>query len=166
MARRNPVHDHAKRKSTDVRDALNRLGQWIFPSERLMPGTIPQWETAFRGLIAADTLRGSWELYGYWRFWSDPVTGDVALRESSIGLTVSDHQVNGFPEKVCVARYDVELHGSRRGRHLNVYQPQLGDGVHWVVPTDQFRDWPLEAALSFLVSDALAELTAAGWPAR
>lgn len=155
----------AKSQSSAVRKVLHSLGQWIFPSERLLPGEIPQWESSFSGLLATTSLAGVWEVHGYWRYWSDPVDRSVRLRESSIGLTVSGHAVLGWPQEVCIARYDLELHGRRRGRHLNVYQPLIADRVHWIIPVGQFDDWPLPEALRFLVQGAFEELVGAGWPA-
>lgn len=156
--------DEAKTRSNEVRRVLHSLGQWIYPSERKIPGDVPLWESYFRGPLVVPILAGAWEVHGYWRYWTDPVDHGVLLRESSMGLTVSDHVVEGWPTRVCIARYDVELHGSRRGRHLNVYQPFIEDGVHWIIPVAQHDDWPLAEALRFLVTGAVEELSGAGWP--
>jgi hypothetical protein len=70
-----------------------------------------------------------------------------------------------LPETLCVARYDVECCGAWRGRHVNVFQPIIGDAVHWVVHDEhRYEDWPFEATFRFLLEDLCPELTSAGWP--
>lgn len=87
------------------------------------------------------------------------------LRESSVGVTVTGGPFAHLPKSFCVARYDVECHGAWRGRHLNIFQPVVGDTVHWIVHDEhRFDDWPLEPVLRFLVEELCPELTAADWP--
>jgi len=157
----------AEDQQRHAREALSALGQWIYPTvgqQRL--STEVYWEAAFRAPVKICGRRGDWTLHGTWRYWDDPLNGEGCLRESSIGVTVSNTAIEGLPDGVCVARYDVECHGARRGRHLNVFQPVVGDSVHWVIPTEpRYDDWPLEETLRFLIEDLCPELTAAGWPA-
>lgn len=158
----------ALNRQRDVRKALHRLGQWIYPT--VQPHKVSTemfWQTSFRSSVNLCGRRGDWTLYGTWRYWDDPATRLGVLRESSIGVTVAGSPLPGLPQTFCVARYDVECYGNLRGRHLNIYQPVVGDGVHWVVHDEnRFEDWPLDATLYFLLEELCPELAGAGWPSE
>jgi hypothetical protein len=156
----------ARQKSVEVRHALHQRGLYLFPSEQRRAGQVPVWESSFEGEYARGVLQGDWRVHGRWRFWSDPTTGEALLQESSVGVTVHSHQQAAMPIPACVARYDVELHGQNRGRHINVMQPVLGDQLHWLYmdQRSQFDDWALELLLDFLLMTLPNELLAAGWP--
>jgi hypothetical protein len=125
------------------------------------------WEVHFDGPYATSVLGGDWQLHGRWRYWSDPSSGTPVLQESSVGVTVVSNGPAELPQPVCIARYDVELFGRRRGRHVNVFQPVVGDKVHWLAVDEskQFDDWAFEEVLGFLVAQLPDELLRAGWPA-
>jgi hypothetical protein len=93
----------------------------------------------------------------------DPV---VPLKESSLSVNVGGHGINGLPNSLCVARWDLEEYGeSPRGRHLNVYQPRIEDKVHWPVPgQEQHEDWPLPDLLKWIVTTMANEFARANWP--
>ncbi len=158
--------DLAERKCREVRNALLSRQLFIYPQPVQRPGQVPVWEASFEGPYAVDVLSGEWRLHGRWRYWSDPNSGASTLQESSVGVTV----VSGGPRDVqlpiCIARYDVELHGARRGRHINVLQPVVNDKVHWqyLDPDAQFDDWSFERLLNFFVAELPGELLDAGWP--
>jgi hypothetical protein len=158
----------AQRKSREVRSALLARNVFIFPSEMQRPGQVPFWESSFEGEYARGVLFGDWKLHGRWRYWSDPNSGEAVLQESSVGVTVESHGQAGLPDSVCIARYDVELYGRSRGRHVNVYQPVINDSVHWIYldPTAQFDDWSFGHLLGFFIDHLPDELLAAGWPPR
>jgi hypothetical protein len=156
----------AQRKSDEVRTVLNQRRLFMFPSEQQLGGQIPVWESYFNGPYASGILNGDWSIHGRWRYWSDPTSGEPMLQESSVGVTVRNHGHVELPTPVCVARYDVELHGAARGRHLNVYQPVVSDSIHWVYLDDASRydDWSFQNLLDFFVSQLPQELLTAGWP--
>lgn len=156
----------AQRKCRDVRQTLLAQKLFIFPQPTQRAGEIPVWEAHFEGPYPVGVLAGEWTLHGRWRYWSDPRSGEGVLQESSVGVTVIDHSHPALPESVCVARYDVELHGGFRGRHLNVYQPVVRDKVHWafVDVSSRFDDWSFELVLAFLLKELPDELLNAGWP--
>ena len=156
----------AQRCQVAARACLNKYGQWIFPNvEARKVSTEMFWETAFRSVVKVCGRRGEWVLHGTWRYWDDPKSGRGCLRESSIGVTVTGGPFADLPDSFCVVRYDVECFGAWRGRHLNVFQPIVGDSVHWVVSDEnRFEEWPLEATLRFLLEELCPELTAGGWP--
>jgi hypothetical protein len=167
MARRRPdtPMSMAKRKSREVQNALHACQMFVFPVERQRPGLVPVWESHFEGTYARRLLIGDWELHGRWRYWSDPVSGEPLLQESSVGITVAEHGQPDLPSPVCIARYDVELYGAKRGRHTNIFQPVIKDAVHWIYPdAARLEDWSLELLLAFVVRELPAELLAAGWP--
>jgi len=126
------------------------------------------WETGFEApmmWLSSAGLAGDFAIRGYWRFWDDPVDGGGLFRESSVSVNVSAHGMPDLPDSFCVARYDVECHGEGRGRHLNVFQPVIGDRAHWVVPgPDNLADWPTAELLSWIVESVADELDSAGWP--
>jgi hypothetical protein len=169
VSRRSPntARDLAELRCRVARESLNKLGQWIFPKVDVhRDSTEMYWETSFRSAVKICGRRGDWTLHGMWRYWDDPSSGTGVLRESSMGVTVAGAPFDGQPDTFCVARYDVECYGSWRGRHINVFQPVIGDSVHWVVCDERrFEDWPLEETLQFLVEELCPELTQAGWPA-
>ena len=156
----------AQRKSAEVRSALNQQRLFLFPREQQLAGQVPVWESYFDGPYASRILGGQWTLHGRWRYWSDPRSGEPMLQESSVGVTVRSHGRVEMPTPVCVARYDVELHGAARGRHLNVYQPVVNDSVHWICVDGaaQYDDWSFQGLLDFFVGQLPQELLAAGWP--
>lgn len=156
----------AHRKAREVRESLMRRRVFMFPQESQRPGQVPVWEAHFEGPYAVGVLAGDWQLHGRWRYWSDPGSGEALLQESSVGVTVMEHDEPSLPEPVCIARYDVELHGSHRGRHVNVFQPLIEDKVHWIFPdtASMFDDWTFDLVLEFLLEDLPNELLSAGWP--
>ena len=162
---KNPMQ-MAQEKCREVRDTLHRRKMFMYPESLRRPGQVPAWEASFGGLYADGILSGEWRLHGRWRYWSDPSSGRPSLQESSVGVTVITHGRLELPEPACIARYDVELHGGRRGRHLNIFQPVLKDSVHWLVFDDatRFDDWSFDQVLSFLITDLPNELLNAGWP--
>lgn len=167
MARRaqRPL-DLAERKCREVRAALLSRQLFIYPQPIQRPGQVPVWEASFDGPYAVNVLSGEWRLHGRWRYWSDPNTRAPALQESSVGVTVVSGGPLGLQQPICIARYDVELHGARRGRHINVLQPVVGDSIHWqyLDREAQFDDWSFERLLKFFVADLPDELLDAGWP--
>jgi hypothetical protein len=128
---------------------------------------MPGWEASFEGPYADGSLQGEWRLHGRWRYWSDPDSGNAILQESSVGVTAVTHGHDELPQSACIARYDVELYGRHRGRHINVFQPLLEDRVHWCYldATTRFQEWVFDELLEFLISDLPDELISAGWPA-
>lgn len=157
----------AQEKCREVRDALHSRRIFMYPESLRRPGQVPAWEASFKGRYGDGVLSGEWRLHGRWRYWSDPSSGMPSLQESSVGVTVLSHGRRELPDRVCIARYDVELYGSRRGRHLNVFQPVLEDNVHWLIVDEstKFDDWSFDQVLRFLISDLPKELLGAGWPA-
>ena len=157
----------AEQRQRLAKRSLNKLGQWAYPTvEPRKLSTEMFWETSFRTAVKICGRRGDWSLHGTWRYWDDPNSGGGALRESSMGITVTGKPFDELPESFCVARYDVECYGAWRGRHLNIFQPVVGDTVHWVIKDEnRFEDWPIEPTLVFLLQELCPELTAAGWPA-
>lgn len=156
----------AKHKCKEVREALHKRRVFIYPTDQNFRGQTPYWESSFAGPCNLVGLGGQWKLHGYWRYWSDPLSGQAELRDSSVGVTVEGHGQENLPPSVCVARYDMELHGGKRGRHINVFQPVVSDEVHWICmdKSTQFEDWSLELLLDFLIDTLPIELRKAGWP--
>jgi hypothetical protein len=156
----------ARRKCGEVRGVLLSRQQFIYPQPTQRPGQVPVCEAYFDGPYAVGVLGGEWRLHGRWRYWSDPSSGAPTLQESSVGVSVVSGGPPELAQPVCVARYDVELHGARRGRHINVLQPVVRDKVHWLYldAATQFDDWSFERVLSFLISELPDELLRAGWP--
>ena len=138
--------------------SLNRPPLWAYPSKparRTSTGQ-PFWTTGFDALLPLTTgetrLRGEFEIRSYWRFWDIPERGSAELRDSSISINVTDHALAELPDEICIARYDFENYGRKRGRHLNVYQPVLTDSVHWVTPgPERTVDWSFQDVLDWLL---------------
>lgn len=100
----------------DVRELMHSFDQWVFPrAEQRRFSTEVFWEVTFRSPVEIGDQLGDWNLHGTWRYWAIPGTEAGALRESSVGLTVTGSPLHGLPDEFCVARYDVECYGEHLG---------------------------------------------------
>lgn len=155
----------------DLSSLINCPPLWVYPAkpERRTSNGEPFWTTGFDALMTlapgGARLRGEFEMRSYWRYWDIPEKGGAELRESSISINVSEHGFSDRPHEICIARYDFENYGLRRGRHLNVYQPVVSDSVHWVTPgPERTTDWSFQEVLDWLFESLADELLGAGWP--
>lgn len=124
------------------------------------------WAAYFPAPILINSPRqGAWSLTSYWRYVADPRETDHAiLLESSVGLNVSDHPLEGSEDEVCVVRYDLDRTRTP-ALHLNVLQPgPIQDRAHWSLPSNEIKEWDARLVFTYLVTDAFDDLRKANWP--
>lgn len=147
----------ARRTCQELRTSFGRHGLAFYPvvdSFKDDQGRVG-WQACLpRHASLSVPLAGEWCLGAYWRFVTDPLTGEGMLEESSLSI-----MVEGWPSCFLppgdgqrrLVSYDYDSRQSFR-KHLNVYQPGVADNVHWYLPSSDIGCWEIPVLAGFIAN--------------